>query len=159
MEINVGIGEMQVSRQPQAVLVTHALGSCLGVVFHDPAVPVTGLIHVMLPYRSVNEEKAARRPLLFMDAAIPLYLQAMKAEGAQPGRIQVYVAGGSNFSQTGKDIYAIGVRNFTSLCEQLRTLGLPLTRYDVGGRIARTMYADVSTGKVWIQSVGKRWDL
>jgi chemotaxis protein CheD len=158
MEKIVRMGEMGLSKDRQDRLVTIALGSCLGVIFYDPTIPMASLTHVMLPYRSVNEEKAARWPYLFMDIAIPRMLDAVLKAGAQKERLKIFAAGGSNF-MNGQDFYAIGVRNFVSLCDQVRSQGLDICRYDVGGKIARTLFIEVDTGRIWIESVGKRWDL
>src|ERR1700731_1162142 len=41
----VGIGDCKVSNEPEDVLVTHALGSCIAVMIHDPVARVAGLLH------------------------------------------------------------------------------------------------------------------
>ncbi len=49
MNYTIGISEMRVSNQPDDVLVTYSLGSCIGVTIYDPIVHVGGMIHCMLP--------------------------------------------------------------------------------------------------------------
>ena len=56
----VGIGDCKVSKQPDDVLITHALGSCIAVMIHDPVAKVAGLLHYMLPESSLDAERARR---------------------------------------------------------------------------------------------------
>ena len=46
--ITIGIGDLKVCRAPD-VLVTYALGSCVGICLLDSVVGVGGLSHIMLP--------------------------------------------------------------------------------------------------------------
>jgi chemotaxis protein CheD len=46
--IVVGVGELAIAEHPQ-VLVTQALGSCVGVVLWDPVRRAGGMAHIMLP--------------------------------------------------------------------------------------------------------------
>ena len=45
----VGIADCQTSNDPESVLVTYALGSCVAVVIHDSSAGVGGMLHFMLP--------------------------------------------------------------------------------------------------------------
>ena len=49
MNIVVGVADMKISNDPDSVLVTHSLGSCIGVAVYDRAVHAGGLLHFMLP--------------------------------------------------------------------------------------------------------------
>ena len=71
----VGVAEMKVSNQPNDVLVTHALGSCLGIAVHDSVARVGGIFHVMLPTASVNPGKANENPFMFVDTGTPLFFK------------------------------------------------------------------------------------
>jgi len=46
--VPVGIGDVHVSDQPGDVLVAYGLGSCVGVVVHDPVMKAGGMAHVAL---------------------------------------------------------------------------------------------------------------
>ncbi len=59
------------------------LGSCVGVVLHDPARRITGLAHIMLPNRLGSDPKIGK----FADTAIPRLLQELQALGIRPGPI------------------------------------------------------------------------
>ena len=49
MRLTVGVSEMCISKNPGDIIVTHALGSCIGLAIHDPVAHVGGLLHYMLP--------------------------------------------------------------------------------------------------------------
>jgi hypothetical protein len=57
MQVVVGVADMKVSNRPEEVLVTHALGSCIGVAIYDPEAKVGGLLHFMLPDSSLDPVK------------------------------------------------------------------------------------------------------
>ena len=57
--LTVDISDMKVSTNPEEILVTYSLGSCVGVVLYDPVVRVGGMIHCMLPLSRIDPEKAA----------------------------------------------------------------------------------------------------
>ena len=64
MNITVGIADMQVSNDPDAMLVTYSLGSCIGVMIYDPVVRVGGMLHYMLPDSNLDQVKARTRPCM-----------------------------------------------------------------------------------------------
>ncbi len=140
------------------MLVTHALGSCLGIAAYDPEVPVGGILHVMLPTSSVNPEKAKANPYMFVDVGVPQLFKQLYAMGAEKRRIVVKVAGGANISG-GSDFFAIGKRNFVILRKLFWKNGIMISGQDVAGSISRTMYLDISTGRTWLQSSGREWEL
>jgi chemotaxis protein CheD len=156
--IVVGVADMKISRQRGDILVTHALGSCLGIAVHDPEACLGGIFHVMLPQSSVAPEKAAANPWMFVDAGTPLFFQQAYAGGATKQRLMVKVAGGANVSQ-GEDFFAIGQRNITMLRKLFWKNGIFIKAEDVGGHIARTLYLEVGTGRAWLQSGGREWEL
>lgn len=100
----VGIGDCKVSDDPQAELVTYALGSCVGVMIHDPVTNVGGLLHFMLPESGIDREKGQRSPFKFADTGIPLLFQSAYAKGAEKSRLVVAVAGGAQMMDEGGSI-------------------------------------------------------
>ena len=92
--ITVDIADYKVSADPDAVLITYALGSCIGVMVHDPIRKAAGLIHYMLPLSTTMPEKAKSRPAMFADLGIPLLFHAMYALGCEKQNLVVKVAGG-----------------------------------------------------------------
>jgi chemotaxis protein CheD len=155
----VGVGDMKLSNQRGDILVTHALGSCLGIVIHDAVAGVGGLLHVMLPSTEcTSREKVASNPYMFVDTGTVLLFKQAYALGALKERLVVKVAGGAALQQSAQDFFAIGKRNFLMLRKLLWQNGVMLAGQDVGGNIARTLFLEVGTGRMWLQSNGKEWE-
>jgi chemotaxis protein CheD len=152
----VGVADMRISNSRDDVLITHALGSCLGVAIHDPVACVGGLLHVMLPLSTINPERARQNPLVFVDTGVPrLFIECYKA-GAKKERLVVSVAGGAvtNGNKENEDHFQIGKRNFTILRKLLWKNDVLLKSQDVGGTNSRTMSLDISSGEVAIRLNG-----
>jgi len=111
----VGIADMKVSNQRGDVIVTHALGSCVGIAVHDPITAVGGLVHVMMPQGRMNPEKAAANPFMFMDTGVPAFFRELYDAGGVKARLVVKVAGGANVHNTDNDRFEIGKRNYIIL--------------------------------------------
>ena len=151
---------MKVSAKKDDLIITHALGSCLGVTVHDPVACVGGLLHVMLPLSTIDPVKADRNPFMFVDTGFPRLLIESFRAGAQKKRLEIRVTGGAT-SQNGEenDFFQIGKRNLIILRKLLWRDGLLLKSYDVGGSNSRTMSLEISSGKVTIKSDGQVRDL
>ncbi len=149
---------MKTSGSAGDVIVTHALGSCLGIAVFDPAAGAGGILHVMLPNSSVNPDKAKLNPAMFVDTGVPFFFKKLYELGVDKKSAVIKVAGGAAVGQ-GKDFFAIGKRNFGMLRKLFWKNGIIISGQDVGGNIARTMYLDVSDGRVWLTSNGREWDL
>ncbi len=154
----VGVADMKLACGKDDVIVTHALGSCLGIAIHDAEAGVGGIFHVMLPAASVSPEKAKTNPFMFVDTGVPRFFQEAFAAGAQKARLRVAVAGGAALG-SGEDFFAIGKRNYVALRRLFWKAGVIIAGEDVGGNISRTLYLDVGTGRTWLQSKGREWDL
>src|SRR5258708_965463 len=135
------------------LIVTYALGSCLGITIYDPAVGVGGMLHVMMPDSSIDPEKAQKNPFMFIDTGLPLLFQAAYHAGAKKERIVIKVAGGGAWlgGRDGDTRFQIGKRNFTKLRQILWKNGVFLNAHDVGGESSRTMTLDVGTGEVTLK--------
>jgi chemotaxis protein CheD len=156
----VGVSDMKVSDKRGDLIITHALGSCLGVAVHDPVACVGGLLHVMLPLSDIDPEKADRNPFMFVDTGFPRLLVECFKTGAQKQRLEIRVAGGANSHDRGEnDLFQIGRRNFIILRQLLWKNALLVTSYDVGGNNSRTMSLEIGTGKVTIKSQGQMKNL
>src|SRR3954467_13178171 len=145
-----GIADMAVSAEPQDLIVTYALGSCLGVCVFDPVARVAGMLHLMLPQGSMSPEKAAQNPLMFADTGIPKLFLASYALGAKKERMLVVVAGGASFNMNEDADLAIGQRNVAMLRKVLWKNGVMLKKHDLGGAEPRNMTIDVQSGEVSI---------
>jgi chemotaxis protein CheD len=155
----VGVADLKLGTTPGEVLVTHALGSCLGIAIHDPVACVGGLLHVMLPLSSVDREKARKNPLMFVDTGLPKLFKDAYARGAVKKRLIVKVAGGANVHKSMNDRFDIGRRNMVVFKRMLWKNGVYLGAEDVGGSAARTMYLQIGSGRVWVSARGEVYEI
>ena len=140
--------------QGQGTLITYALGSCIGLCFHDPKLRLGALLHIMLP---LNMETGRTHPLKYADTGIKETLRQMEAKGASKSRITVKIAGGAKmFEVNGGNLGNIGQRNIESVHTILRMEGIRLVGEHVGGNVARTLLFDVDTGQSCIRSYGRQ---
>jgi chemotaxis protein CheD len=152
--IVVGIGEMGVSKHPDGVIVTHALGSCVAVCIWDPVAGVAGLLHILLPDSKINPERAAQQPGAFADTGIPLLFHAAYSQGAVKTRCQVQLIGGAEVTITGGQ--AIGKRNVLAARAMLWRNGVKVEREITGGSQARSVWLSAGSGEVQVTTAGIR---
>ena len=155
----VGVAEMKIVSQPGDVIVTHALGSCLGISLHDPVAKIGGILHVMMPLSRINPDKAKTNPFMFVDTGIPTFFRKICQAGARKERLSVKVAGGANVQNISQDTFAIGSRNYTVLKKLLWKNNVLIDAEDVGGGHARTMYLRIGSGDVWLSTAGVEKEL
>jgi chemotaxis protein CheD len=148
---------MKVASQSGDVIVTHGLGSCLGITLYDPLAGIGGLLHVMMPAACANPEKAKANPCMFVDTALPAFFDALQTAGANVARCRLKVAGGA--AVNGNDHFEIGKRNYVTLKKVLWKCGTLIDSQDVGGAVARTLYLQIGTGRVWLNKAGEERDL
>jgi chemotaxis protein CheD len=153
----VGVGDLALSDRPGDLLVTYALGSCLGVCIYDPAAKVAGMLHAMLPTATADPERARERPAKFVDSGLTQLFRDAYSLGARKERIIVKVAGGASSTPEGRtDSFQIGKRNLVELRKLMWKNGVLLEAEDVGGGKSRTVSLDVATGEVVITSIGEK---
>lgn len=145
----VGVGDMAVSQDAGELLVTYALGSCLGVAAYDPQARAGGLLHYMLPNSAVNPAKALENPAMFGDVALPAFLEQLFALGATRRHLRLCLAGGAEIN--GPDSFEIGKRNLLLARRLLWKNALAASAEAVGGRQGRTLRLDMGDGKVWLK--------
>ncbi len=154
MKIVVGIADMRVSKDPTDTLVTFSLGSCIGLSVYDPVAHVGGLLHFMLPEKSLDPEKAVQKPFMFCDTGVPLLFKSCYALGAQKSRMIVKAAGGAQILDD-NGYFNIGKRNHMMLRKLLWKNNVLISAEAVGGNVNRTMYLDIRDGRSWIKLSGK----
>lgn len=152
-KITVGIADMKIAKG-SGILITYALGSCIGLCFHDPMTHIGALLHVMLP---LNLETGRKNPMKYADTGIRETLRQMEAMGASRKRITVKIAGGAKmFEDSAGSLGNIGQRNIESVHMALKREGIRLLKEDVGGSVARTLLFDVASGLGCIRSYGRK---
>jgi len=164
--IVVGVADMAISSAAGDSIITHALGSCLGITIFDPVAGVGGMLHVMLPQSSIDPVKAARNPAMFVDTGVPRLFKECYKLGAQKERLVIKVAGGAKIVLQGADsdgndddMFKVGKRNFVMLRKLLWKNGVLIKAHDVGGNISRTMEMKIETGEIIITNKGNKSSL
>ena len=157
MKYVVAVGDMKVG-QKSDTLVTHALGSCLGLMVFDPVAHIGGLLHAMLPLSKINPQKAENNPYMFVDTGVPALFKSLYDIGGQKSRMIIKAAGCGN--PLGKnEMFKIGERNYTVLKKLLWKNNILLETEDTGGTASRTVHFDVATGQTIISSNGQKREL
>ena len=88
----VGIADMKIART-NGMLITYALGSCIGICLYDPNIKLGGLLHIMLP---LNLETGRKNALKYADTGLSEMVARMEAKGAKKARMVAKIAGGAN---------------------------------------------------------------
>lgn len=150
--IRIGIADMKMA-QNAGMLITHALGSCIGICLYDPAIKLGAMVHIMLP---LNMETGRKNEMKYADTGIRATLKQMEAKGASRRRIVAKLAGGARmFEVVGGTLGNIGQRNIDSVHMCLKREGITVLKEDVGGTVARTLLFDVSNGLCCVRSYDK----
>jgi chemotaxis protein CheD len=153
MDIVVGVADLKVSNRREHVLVTHALGSCIGLAIYDPQARVGGLLHYMLPESLLDLSRALENPYMFADTGIPRLFRECYALGALKHRLRVKVAGGSQVLG-GQEHFQIGRRNYAALRKIFLKNNVLIDSEDVGGTKARTLCLEIATGRTLVKTTG-----
>lgn len=144
---------MQVANHLSATLITYSLGSCIGIAIYDPVVKIGGLLHYMLPDSQIDTQKAQKNPWMFADTGIPLFFKEAYRLGAEKRRMEVRVAGGSQILDE-SGFFNIGKRNYMALRKIFWSNNVLIRAEDVGGNVNRTLFLELSSGKVWVKTSG-----
>jgi chemotaxis protein CheD len=155
----IGIGGLEVRQADGGVIITHALGSCLGIAVHDPVAKVGGMAHAQLPLSAKNPERARQNPALFVDLAIGQLYDRCFALGGDRRRLRLTVAGAANITSVVNDLFNISKQNLTVLRKILWQNNLLIQGEDTGGNQPRNMTLDLATGTTAIESGGRRYTI
>ncbi|MDG5816635.1 chemotaxis protein CheD [Chitinispirillales bacterium ANBcel5] len=154
----VGVSDMIITDNKDDIIVTHALGSCIGVAVYDPVACVGGVLHYMLPRSGADSEKAKKNPLMFGDTGIPILFESAYKAGAIKKRMRVVIAGGAQVFAC-ENVFDIGKRNTLIARKLFWKNNILISAEDVGGNKPRTMYLEMQTGKTWFTSRGEYKEL
>lgn len=151
--ITVGISDLNVARSPE-ILVTYALGSCVGICLYDSAVRIAGLSHIMLPS---SEMARTNQPSRFADTAIVELVRRMEIAGARQARMRAKIAGGAQmFAAMNNTMIAnIGQRNVIAVRAELARLRIPILADDTGSDYGRTVFFSAEDGMMRIKAAAK----
>lgn len=154
MSINrlvVGMGDCKVTGDSGDVLITYALGSCIGLAMYDPVSRVGGLLHFMLPDSSLDAARAGENPFRFADLGIPALLRKIRERGAERHRLRIAVAGAAELMDEG-EVFNIGKRNRAALHRILWKEGVLIGAEATGGTTPRTLGLEIGTGRFFLRA-------
>ena len=153
--IVVGISDYKMAKNP-GVLVTYALGSCVGICIYDRKLKAGGLSHIMLPDSTMFTRGEINR-MKFADTAINDMVQALIIKGADGRHLTAKIAGGAQMFKVQEDsqLGNIGERNVKSVKNVLGQLRIPIIAEDTGSNYGRTVYFDIETGIMKVQSLNR----
>lgn len=145
----VGVGEIAVAEYPQ-ILVTQALGSCVGLTLWDPIRRAGGMAHIMLP--SHADTVMVGNMFRFATNAVPALVDMLADAGSPKRRLTAKLTGGAAMFGGDTGSGGIGARNVAQTESVLRDLGIPLRAQDTGGSHARTIELHLDTGILLVRS-------
>ncbi|NLW65206.1 MAG: chemotaxis protein CheD [Clostridiales bacterium] len=155
--IVVGIADYNIAKDCD-VLVTYALGSCVGICLYDPLTKIAGLSHIMLPtITEFNDPRMTLQRGKYADTAIELLMQSMINAGALRIRLRAKIAGGAQMFApiNNKNLAGIGERNVIAVKKELARLRIPIVAEDTGKDYGRTQFLSAEDGKMRIKSVNR----
>ena len=120
--IVIGISDYKLAKSPE-ILVTYALGSCVGVCLYDKVSKVGGLSHIMLP-DSTTIRNSSQNIAKFADTGIDELVRQMEKLGARKARMVAKIAGGATmFTFQGRnDMMQVGERNVQAVKKKLKEI-------------------------------------
>ncbi len=129
------------------------LGSCVGLVLHDPDRSISGLAHIVLP-EQIKADSAVGK---YANTAIPALLSRLLKRGCRRNSLKAYVAGGANmfFLSGDRAIATVGEKNVEAVKRILTELGIEVAFEDTGGSQGRTVVFNNRTGEMEVKTLGR----
>lgn len=147
----VDMADCKVSADSEDVLITYALGSCIGLAIYDPAARVGGLLHFMLPDSKLDTLRAETNPYRFADLGVPALLRKVCERGAKRHRLRIALAGAAELMDPG-EVFNIGKRNRAALHRILWKEGVLIGAEATGGTKPRTLGLEIGTGRCFLRA-------
>lgn len=145
MDHTIGIGDYIIVNNLEDRLITHALGSCVAVVFYCSRSKIGGMIHIALP-KSRNERDAIDKPAYFADSGLKLMFdQIHKINKLSFNEMDIIIVGGAESIRI-TDTFKIGPKNLEEVYQILGQKGLKYDNRETGGNNSRTIVMDLKTG-------------
>ncbi|MEG2000505.1 MAG: chemotaxis protein CheD [Evtepia sp.] len=154
-QVIIGISDQNVAKDGD-ILITYALGSCIGICLYDDLAKVAGLSHIMLPTH-IGFDASGTQAYKFADTAIVRLIQRMQLLGAHVYRMRAKIAGGAQMFPGINNSFLshIGQRNIDAVKSELRRLNIPIIAEDTGKTYGRTQLLYSADGRMLIRSVNQ----
>jgi chemotaxis protein CheD len=147
--VTVGRGGLEISSDPDVVLITQSVCPSLAIAAYEPAVRVGGVLQFQLPDSSADPARARRQPGLFADTAIPLLIEEVCRRGAQKSRLQTRLSGGTPANAAPADVTA-AKRNYLAARKTLWKQGVVISGEAFGQAASTTAGLHIRTGAPWL---------
>ncbi len=146
---------MLVSQQPDEVLVSFGLGSCVAVCLYDPVAKIGGMLHALLPTVLADRQRDGSNLTKYVDRGVPLLVEAMIKLGAQPTRLVASLCGGAQMlAEPGfNGQIKVGERNVQRAKAVLRAAHIHIRASAVGGDAGRTVKLYIVNGRVTVRTL------
>lgn len=152
-KIIIHVSDARVSNNPNDILVTYSLGSCIGICMYDPAIHTGGMLHYQLPDSKMDEHRAKDIPFMFADTGMKIMVDKLVSMGVNKNRMQIKIAGGA-IMDTGPKGFDIGKRNHLAIRKILWKNSMFIDAEDVGGNAPRNLYMNIANGIITVKSNG-----
>lgn len=146
--VQIGDGKTAVDGQ---ILVSYALGSCVGVCLYDRRKKIAGMVHIVLPASSAGVSEAA--PYKYADKGIRALICDMQARGAVKRQLVAKIAGGARMFAAISDVWEIGSKNIEAVKRILQEEGIPIIAEDIGKNYGRTVSFSAEDGRMSVSTV------
>ncbi len=146
--ITVGVGDMKITQAPN--ILKTLLGSCIGVVLHDPLNKVGGLLHIMLPRQTGNDIKITK----YADPGLHYFIyQMVTFAGASKRTMYAKIFGGAKMFET-NGLLNIGESNEIEVRRILKKEDIKIITSRTGGTKGYNILFDTETGSVTCRIFG-----
>lgn len=147
--ITVGVGDLKITQAPNALKTL--LGSCIGIVLHDPFNKIGGLLHIMLPKKNGHDVKITK----YANTGLPYFIHHMVTHaGASRGSLYAKIFGGAKMFET-NDLLNIGESNEIEVRRILKEEGIKIVSAKTGGTKGYNIVFDTDTGEVTCRIFGE----
>lgn len=159
-EINVKMGEIELTNKTAITLAASSLGSCIGLGVFDRKSRMAGMAHIVLPDSKIgyNRHNNEEQPGKYADTAVPALIGKMLSLGSKKEDLVIKIAGGAQMFnlQGDSNVMNIGARNAEAVLNALATLGLRPIKSDTGGNKGRTLKLKVMDGSFSLKIIGQQ---
>jgi chemotaxis protein CheD len=146
--------EIVFSDQPMAV--TTLLGSCVAVTMFSPRQRFGAICHALLPSCRKEQPCGHTEAGKYVECAIRLMLEELKARGVVRHEIEAKLFGGSIMFDTldGRSL-SVGSQNMETALRMLEGESVRLIKQDLGGARGRKILFHTHTGEVFLKRLRK----
>lgn len=149
-EIVVGIADGKVALDKQ-ILVSYALGSCVGVCLYDRRRKIAGMAHIVLP--DMQEAVAGDNPYKFAKEGIERLIKDMERRGARRKELIAKIAGGATMFKVEGVQWQIGKLNVEAVKRTLVLERITVKGEDTGKDYGRTIRFFAEDGTLEIKTM------